>query len=128
NRMIERPAVIGQTLVPLAAARPGLWDRGPALRVRVKGGALEAASAERVLAGANVLAIGDGSSDRWEVMQFAHALPVEPGVWEISMRLRGQAGSDAILPEVWPAGSMVVLVDGAPQQITLASSARDVSR
>lgn len=128
NRLIERPAVIGQTLVPLAAARSGLWDRGPALRVRVKGGTLEAASAARVLAGANVLAIGDGSSDRWEVMQFAEALPVEPGVWDISMRLRGQAGSDAILPEVWPAGSMVVLMDGAPQQITLAPSARDVSR
>ncbi|MDN5569031.1 MAG: host specificity protein, partial [Paracoccus sp. (in: a-proteobacteria)] len=77
---------------------------------------------------ANVLAIGDGSIDGWEVLQFAKAELVAPNVWEISKRLRGQAGTDAIMPDIWPAGSLVVLLDGSPQQVDLPPSARGQER
>ncbi|NUB42972.1 hypothetical protein GEU84_001120 [Fertoebacter nigrum] len=128
NRLLAAPAVIGVTETALFAAPLGLWDRGTALRVRVYGGSLSAASELAVLNGANVMAIGDGSSDRWEVFQFAQAVLVEPGTYDISLRLRGQAGSDAVMPEVWPAGSLVVLLNKAVQQVELAASARGLAR
>ncbi len=128
NRMLPSRAVIGVTATPLRAARAGVLDRGKPLRIRLKGGTLESATEKALLSGANALAIGDGSPEGWEVMQFRQARPVSPGLWEIEGRLRGQAGTDAFMPEVWPAGSIVVLLDGAPKQVELAPSARDQIR
>ena len=128
NRIVAAPAIIGVTESPLAAAPPGLWDRGAPLRVRVAGGALSSADALAVLNGANVMAIGDGSSDNWEVLQFAKADLVAPDTWDLSLRLRGQAGTDGIQPAQWPAGSTVVLLDRSLQQIDLAASARGLAR
>ncbi|MFO1139522.1 MAG: glycoside hydrolase/phage tail family protein [Paracoccus sp. (in: a-proteobacteria)] len=128
NGTVAQPSVMGQTVTPLAAARAGTWDRGPALRIRVKGGTLESASPDALLSGANLLAIGDGSAEGWELLQFAEARLVSAGLWEISMRLRGQAGTDAFMPAVWPVGSTVVLLDGAAQQVDLAPSARNQLR
>lgn len=128
NLVLEGRALIGRTMTALRSARSGMIDRGPALRVRIKGGALQSVTERALLAGANLLAIGDGSSGNWEVMQFATAETVGDGVWEISGRLRGQAGTDAVMPDVWPEGSLVVLMDGAPQQVTLPPDARGQER
>ncbi|WP_415184446.1 baseplate multidomain protein megatron [Phaeovulum sp.] len=128
NRLLDGRAVIGQTMTELAAARPGLWDRGTPLRIRIKGGALETVSQLRLLEGANAMAIGDGTSDLWEVIQFAQATLIEPGLWEVGQRLRGQAGTDGVMPPSWPAGSTVVLLDGAPEQIDLAPRLRGLVR
>lgn len=128
SRLIERRAIVGETLSPLEAAKPGLWDRGAPLRLRLKGGELQSVSVARLLDGANAMAIGDGSATNWEVMQFANAELVAPDTWELSLRLRGQAGTDAIMPPVWPVGSRVVILDGAPQQIELSLQAREVTR
>ncbi|HHW33467.1 MAG TPA: host specificity protein [Paracoccus solventivorans] len=124
NVILPGPSVMGVTLEPLAAARPGVLDRGPALRLRLKGGNLRSVTANALLAGGNLLAIGDGSPDRWELMQFAQARLVAPGEWEVWDRLRGQAGTDALMPDEWPAGSVVVLLDGGPRQVDLPASAR----
>lgn len=128
SRFIERRAVIGETLTPLEQARPGLWDRGTPLRLRLKGGELQSVSFARLLDGANAMVIGDGSAANWEVLQFANAELVAPETWELSMRLRGQAGTDAIMPPVWPVGSRIVFLDGAPAQIELPVQARDLVR
>ncbi|RLL63907.1 baseplate multidomain protein megatron [Paenirhodobacter hankyongi] len=128
NTTLAARAVIGETLSTLPAAGPGLWDRGAPLRVRMVGGDLETVSMARLLSGANLLAIGDGSAEGWELLQFATAVPVLPNVWDLSLRLRGQLGTDALIPEVWPAGSTVVLLDEAPEQIALAASARGLAR
>ncbi|SIT01035.1 amidase family protein [Paracoccus saliphilus] len=81
-----------------------------------------------LLSGANLLAIGDGSAERWELLQFARAEPVGDGIWEIRERLRGQAGTDGVMPRLWPAGSLVVLIDGAVRQVALPPSARGQER
>ncbi len=128
NRLVSRPATIGVTQSALAAAPAGQWDRGAALRVKLSTGALSSADPTSVLNGANVMAIGDGSAANWEVFQFAEANLVEPGVYDISRRLRGQAGSNGIMPSIWPDGSFVVLLDGALPQIELAQSARGLAR
>ena len=128
NMTLGRRAVIGVTQSPLVRAQPGLWDRGEPLRVRLRSGELTAQMPEAVLNGANLMAIGDGSSDRWELFQFAQAIPVGPRVWDIGLRLRGQLGSDALMPDVWPAGSIVVLMDDAPEQIALPATMRSLAR
>ncbi|WP_127900455.1 baseplate megatron protein TIM-barrel domain-containing protein [Solirhodobacter olei] len=127
NLLVTGPAIVGVTEAPLYRATPGLWDRGAGLRLRVYGGALASATEAQVLNGANLAAIGDGSSGNWELFQFAHAALVEPGVYELSMRLRGQLGSDAGMPDAWPVGSYVVMLAGVPQ-IALAPALRDVAQ
>jgi hypothetical protein len=117
------PATMGTTLSPLRLVEPGLWDRGPALRVRLLRGQLASVGVERVLAGAGAAAIGDGQD--WEVFQFAEAELVAPFTWDLRMRLRGQAGTDGIMPSVWPAESRFVLLDGAPAQWSFPASLRD---
>jgi hypothetical protein len=128
NRLVAAPATLGVTETPLARVRPGVWDRGPPLRVRLTRGTLASALPVQVLAGANAMAIGDGASDRWEVFQFAQAVPVAPGLWDLSVRLRGQAGTDGVMPDVWPAGATVVLLDGAVGQIAVAAANRGLAR
>ena len=126
NTLIAAPAGVGVSETPLAAAPPGRWDRGPALRVWLSGRALASVSAGEVLAGANLMAIGDGAV--WEVFQFAEAELVGPDLWDISERLRGQAGSDGVMPAQWPAGASVVVLDDALRQIALPLDARGLAR
>ncbi len=128
NRLLAAPSVMGTTETVLAAAPPGLWDRGPALRVKIVGGTLSSADELAVLNGANAIAIGDGSPARWEILQFAEAVLVAPSTYDLNLRLRGQQGTDGIMPVQWPVGSTVVLLDQAPQQIDLALSARGLAR
>lgn len=124
NKRVTVPSVMGETVTPLGAARPGVWDRGTPLRLRMKGGVLKSASEAALMAGANLLAIGDGSAEGWELLQFAEAKLIGPNLWEVSQRLRGQAGTDAFMPDVWPAGSVAVLLDAAAVQVDLAPTSR----
>ncbi|ANT61325.1 host specificity protein [Salipiger sp. CCB-MM3] len=128
NEILAARATVGRTETPLFAAPPGRIDRGDALQLRLTSGALQSVEEAAFLAGANLMAIGDGSPGNWEVLQFRDAQLAEPGVWFVSHRLRGQAGSDGLMPEVWPVGSWVVLLDGAPQQIALAAAQRRQAR
>jgi hypothetical protein len=124
----EGPMVLGITQTPMAAAPAGRWDRGAPLRVRFDLGDLSSVDQASVLSGANLAAIGDGTPAGWEVFQFATATLVAPATYDLSMRLRGQAGSDGTMPSVWPAGSQVVLITSALRQIDLPVSARGLSR
>lgn len=128
NRLIAAPAVIGVTETPMAFHSPGIWDLGQPLRVRIAAGELAATSRTSVLNGANAMAIGDGSAANWEVFQFADVQVVAPDTYEISVRLRGQLGTDGIMPAVWPAGSTIVLLDLALTQIDVAPSSRGLVR
>ena len=74
------------------------------------------------------MAIGDGSAGTWEIFQFLQAELLAEGIYELSLRLRGQLGSEGLMPSGWPVGSQVVLLDGSLTQIELASSARRLSR
>ncbi len=128
NRLVAAPAAVGLTETPLARAQPGVWDRGSALRVKMSGGDLASADTLSVLNGANSMAIGDGSGSNWEVFQFAEAQVVAPDTFDISLRLRGQAGTDGLMPAEWPIGSTVVLLDQTVVQIDLPASARGLAR
>lgn len=94
--LIARPARIGVTETALFAAAAGVWDRGPALRVRMLSGQLASVPPAAVLGGANLMAIGDGVV--WELFQFTEAELVEPGLYDLRLRLRGQQGTDGVMP------------------------------
>lgn len=129
NTVVTQSATIGTLETSLRAAAAGLWDRGPALRVRLATGSLSSATMLQVLAGANTAAIGDGSSDTWEIIQFTDAVLVAPDVYELRQRLRGQAGSDGIMPALgWPIGSDFIIINDALRQINLPLSARGLLR
>ena len=128
NRLFAARATIGVTQTPLAAAPAGRWDEGAALQVKLIAGALESRPRDAVLNGANLVAIGDGSPGNWELFQFQEAQLIAPDTYWLSRRLRGQLGSDGVMPELWPEGSWLVLLDGAPEQIELASAQRGIAR
>ncbi len=112
----------------MAAAAPGVFDRGAPLTVRLSAGQLSSASEDALLSGVNLAAIGDGSPGNWELFQFAAAVLVDHDTYELSDRLRGQFGSDGVMPASWPAGSLFVLIDQSVPQIALPSSLRGVSQ
>lgn len=128
NRVIAAPAIFGVTETALPRTRPGLWDRGEPLRVKIVGGSLSSAALQSVLNGANVMAIGDGTGAAWELLQFARADLVAEDTYDISLRLRGQLGTDGVTPVEWPAGSTVVIIDRALQQVDIPPSARGLVR
>ncbi len=128
NQLIAQRSVIGTTETVLSKASAGLVDMGDALQVKLISGELEATSWEGVLAGRNLAAIGDGTSGNWELIQFQNAELVAPDTYRISTRLRGQLGSDTLVPDAWPVGSFFVLLNGAQAQLDLNSAARNVAR
>ncbi|HBS49660.1 MAG TPA: host specificity protein, partial [Rhodobacteraceae bacterium] len=128
TEVIAARATVGVLETPLAAAPAGRWDAGGPVQVRMLSGALESRPRAAVLNGANLAAVGDGSPGNWELIQFRQAELVAPDTYLISERLRGQAGSDGIMPPVWPEGSFFVLLDGVPEQIGLSPAQRRVAR
>ena len=128
NSVLPIRSIIGTTRGPLARAQAGLIDRGAALEVRLISGRLESVDETALLSGANLAAIGDGSSGNWELFQFATAELIGARTYLLSGRLRGQGGSDGLMPDVWPAGSQFVLLDGTPQQIEMSRNLRGVSQ
>ncbi|MCV2880988.1 glycoside hydrolase/phage tail family protein [Actibacterium sp. XHP0104] len=129
NTMLDSPAMIGVTETPLFRAASSEWDRGPALRVRMSAGAeLGSVDVNSVLNGANRVVIGDGSAANWEVFQFAEAQLVAEDTYELRMRLRGQAGTEGVMPDAWPVGSYVVVLDSASVQIGLSAAERGLAR
>lgn len=128
GEIIARSSVIGVTQSPMKAAKVGLWDEGAPLEVKLSSGVLESRDRAGVLNGANLMAIGDGSTGVWELFQFREADLIAPDTYWLSGRLRGQLGSDGLMPDVWPSGSWVVLLDGTLVQTGLTSAQRGIAR
>lgn len=128
NKILTGRAVVGATESTLVSAPAGRWDHGEALQVRLVSGALESISREALLNGGNLAMIGDGSSGNWELFQFQEADLVAPDTWWLRTRLRGQLGSNGLMPPVWPIGSYFVVFGTQVEQVDLASSTRNIAR
>ncbi|KAA8614018.1 baseplate multidomain protein megatron [Salipiger aestuarii] len=128
NSVLGGRSIVGQTETALASAPAGRIDRAGALRVRLFSGALQSVSDDRFLAGGNLLAIGDGTAGNWELLQYRDAALVGEDTWALSHRLRGQLGTDGIMPQIWPEGSYVVALNGVPEQIDLPAAMLRIQR
>ncbi|KQI72698.1 host specificity protein [Loktanella sp. 5RATIMAR09] len=125
---LNEAATVGLTQTALRRGPVGIWDRQAGVEVSLVNGTVSSALQEAVLAGANTIAIGDGTKDNWEILQFQEATPISTGVYRLSGLLRGQAGSRGLMPQTWHPGSRVVLMNGVPGQITLPTAARGTAR
>ncbi len=128
NTLVPAPSAMGTTETELAAGPVGAWDRGAPLRVRMIAGTCASTDEEALFAGANAVAIGSGHDDHWEIFQFRDAILVAERTWDISIRLRGQLGTDSMMPDNWPAGSRIVFLNRALRQIDLPAALRGVTR
>ena len=120
------PAAMGVTLSDLAAGPSSRWDRGNRLRVKMHAGALTSLTDVGLLAGANAAALdcGDGN---WEVLQFKTATLISPAVYELSMLLRGQAGSECAVRDLLPSGARFVMLDRALAPVAMSGAEVGVS-
>ena len=125
--VLSQRAVMGRTENELVVATPGLWQRGQQVRLKLVHGALQSLDELSLLAGGNIAAIGDGSG-RWELLQFRNAELLAPDTWGLGHLLRGQQGTEADMPGVWPAGSTVVVFNTALAQLAVPSGLRGVNR
>lgn len=128
NTVIAGRATMGLLETPLRAGPVGRWQWQGDMQVRLIGGALQSVEADALISGANLAAVGDGTPEGWELLQFRDAEPLGDGRYILRVLLRGQFGSDAVMPEAWPVGSKFVLIDNAPEQIALPAAARGLAR
>jgi hypothetical protein len=124
-RLIEAPSIVGETLTTLP---PGpLWrsDRRATLDVTLRGGVLVSVPAEAALGGANALALLDASG-AVEIVTASSVELIGPQSFRLSGLLRGIGGSEPAASRILPAGSRVVVLDGAA--VALTSDIGDLGR
>ncbi|MBL1436608.1 MAG: glycoside hydrolase/phage tail family protein [Rhodobacteraceae bacterium] len=124
--LVPRRAIMGALLDDLPRAGAGRWSEA-SVRVKVSGGDLQTRSEIEVLNGANLAAVREGTGD-WEVLQFRDAELIGPDEYRLTGLLRGQAGTDGIMPDIWFAGADFVLLDGSQVQLDVPSSWRGLPR
>ncbi|MEP5088960.1 MAG: glycoside hydrolase/phage tail family protein [Paracoccaceae bacterium] len=124
NQIIAARSTIGTTENEMKFAPSGVWDTSGALQVKLISGALESSVPDAILNGGNLAAIGDGTPGNWELFQFQDAELIAPDTYLLSNRLRGQLGSDGLVPTAWPVGSWFVLLNGAAEQISMSGNLR----
>ena len=112
------PAVTGVTLDALPAGPISRLDRASSFRVRLDGGALGSATELALLAGANIAAI-ENADGEWEVLQFQSAVLTAPSTYQLSLLLRGQAGTEGAMRTPVAAGARFVLLDGALARVDM---------
>ena len=128
NTVLETPTQFGKTETVLGAPCIGRWDNGMGLVVKVSQGALQSRSELDVLNGANVAAIGNGTSAGWELFQYSNAELLGDGTYRLTGLLRGQLGTDADVLSAWPIGSEVVFLNAQTTQIGLTDADRGLER
>jgi hypothetical protein len=109
---LVRNCAMGELTEPLGAGQMFTWDENATLMLRLFSGHLSSKDDAMVLAGGNRLAI-ETDSGAWEVVAFAGAELLSPGLYRLTRLLRGQTGTGhAIGPAA--AGRRVVVMDDRP--------------
>jgi hypothetical protein len=124
NQLVEARSAVGVLESALMPARAGTIDRSDGLTVRMLTGRMESVDNDALLSGANLCAIGDGTPDGWEMVQFRDAVLVDNDTYILSHRLRGQLGTEEAGANGWPEGSYLVVMNRIPRQIDLPDALR----
>ncbi|MGL4635977.1 MAG: baseplate multidomain protein megatron [Beijerinckiaceae bacterium] len=105
-------AIIGTCLTPLPAGPLWRSDRFSSVDVLLSHGTLQSITQLAALGGQNLAAIGSQAAG-WEIIAFQTATLLGPNRWRLSGLLRGLGGSEEMAGSIKPAGSQIVLLDGA---------------
>lgn len=119
--LASAPATMGVTLDPLPGGPEGRIDYATDVRVQVEGEPLASVTLLQLLAGRNLAAIRNGEGE-WEVLQFATATLVEPGVYRLSGLLRGQGGTEFAMRAEVASGAQFVLLNSSVARIDLTTA------
>lgn len=114
------PAVMGTLLDDLPEGPLGRWDRVTVLRVELDSGELTSVTELALLAGGNAAAV-QADNGEWEVLQFQDAALVGEKTYELTMLLRGQAGTDAQMRAATSAGARFVVLDSAVSAVDMTA-------
>lgn len=115
---VRQSVAWGRLLAPLPPGPETLWDRRNQLLVEVEEGvpSFESRSERDVLAGANLLRVGD------ELLQFCEAEPLDGNIVRLSGLLRGRFGTGFRMRSLEP-GEIVRLI--VPDQLLAIDLPRD---
>ena len=106
---IDTPTLMGVTKSALASAPIGRWDKATKLQVELFGGEIDSKPVLDVLGGANKMAIE--TPHGWEIIQFTQARLVGTRLYELSILLRGQYGSEAVMVDMLAAGAKILVLE-----------------
>jgi GTA TIM-barrel-like domain/Putative phage tail protein len=115
NRLLSQQATLGTTLTALPAGAPHRVDYNNSLDVQLRYGALASINADQMLGGGNTAVIGTAATG-YEIVQFQKASLIADNVYRINGFLRGQAGSEAEMLTLRPAGQNFILLNAAVVQ------------
>jgi len=105
----------GFTLGTLGPAHPGIWDRFNRIRIRLRNPyrvLFSRTEQELLRSPVNVAIIGD------EIVQFANAIDLGNGLWELHTFLRGLRGTEWAINRHEPADRFVILTREGVERIT----------
>ncbi len=118
---ISLPSVVGELLEPLAGGFEGRLGLSDIIVVKLDDGELQSVSRLQMLNGANAAAVLSANG-AWEMIQFQTAEETAPGVWHLSVLLRGQLGTNDAMAAGAPVGAPFVFLDEAVKPAGLLSS------
>lgn len=106
----SRRSVVGSLTTPLTASSSVLFDRHARVQVQLASDTLvlESTTSQGLADGSNRALIGD------EVMQFAGATLVAPGLWQLEGLLRGRGGTEPAAFQGHAVGAVFVLLNERP--------------
>ena len=115
NRLMSQQATLGTTLNAWAAGSPHRVDYSNTIDVELRYGALSSVSVDQMLGGSNTAVIGNAATG-YEILQFQKANLIAENVYRLNGFLRGQAGSEAEMLALRPAGQNFILLNAAVVQ------------
>jgi hypothetical protein len=107
-------AMIGTTTAPLPAGPLWRMDRRAALDIVLSHGQLQSVGETASLGGVNLVAV-ELAAQGWEILTYATAALTGADSWRLTGLTRGLQGSEPLASLAKPAGSRVVILDGAVQ-------------
>lgn len=117
----QRRSILGRSLSVLAKSDAHRWSQA-SIAVKITSGGLSSVSEASLLNGANVAAIFSGDTMQWEVFQYQYAELQSDGSYLLSRFLRGQFGTDSIIPNNYPIGSEIVFLNDDISQLDVAEA------
>jgi hypothetical protein len=115
-QQVLSPATIGTTMSELRPGRLWLEDRRNSVDITIPSGSLESVSDLALLQGQNLIAVGSAALG-WEIISFGQADLLATGQWRLSRFIRGLAGSEDKASVTKPAGSQIIILDGAVTEL-----------
>ncbi|RWX76004.1 hypothetical protein EPK99_20295 [Neorhizobium lilium] len=120
---LDCPARIGMLREGLQAGPLGRFDHANDLTLQLFFGGLSSIDRLAAMSGGNLLAV-KSDAGVWEVVGFADAMEIKPGIWRLSRLLRGLAGTEDAIAAGTAAGAPVVVLDEAVIPLGLTSEER----